>query len=235
VLEAGLSYDDAAAEVYLTTDGAATLSDNVIEGRAGLQVELHPSSDGETGPGVISGNRLTATTGNERDIRLISEKPCQVTDNVAVAGHPSDTMEGLASIECAPEGYPGSDATIARNDITAHGDAVLLILYDLDEVVVEQNRYSAPIGYLTVDTSDVTLVIRDNEVTANIPLPALWTEETVAVTNNEFLLTGDDPRGRECRQPATLTVTDNTFTVADEPPTRGGASGGTGGARAGTG
>src|SRR5690606_1550047 len=127
VVEPGLAHDDAAAEVYLTTGGAATLSDNVIGGGAGLQVELHPSSDGETGPGVISGNRVTATTGNERDIRLISEKPCQVTDNVAVAGHPSDTMEGLASIECAPEGYPGSDATIARNDITAYGDGVLLL------------------------------------------------------------------------------------------------------------
>src|SRR5690606_42109063 len=116
-----------------------------------------------------------------------------------------------------------------------HGDAVLLSRYDLYEGVVEQNSFSAPNGYLNVDASDVTLVFRDNEVTANIPLLALWTEETVTVTNNEFLLTGDDPRGLVFRQPATLTVTDNTFTVADEPPTRGGASGGTGGARAGTG
>lgn len=227
VVEPGLAHDDAAAEIYLTTDGAATLSDNVIGGGAGLQVQLEPYSDGETGPGIITGNRLTAVTGHEQDIRLISEKPCQVTDNVAVAGDPSDPLSGFATVECSTERHPGSDATIARNDITAYGDGVRLILYDLDEVVVEQNSFAAPDGYLDVDASDVNLVFRDNEVTANIPLLALWTEETVTVTNNEFLLTGDDPRGLEFRQPATLTVTDNTFTVAGEPANRGVAIEGT--------
>lgn len=219
-VEVGSASEDARAEVRLFTDGTATVAENVIEGAGEAEIYVGPRSyEGETGPGVITGNRVTMTEGGDGDVWLDSEKPCLITDNVVVAGDPSEAR-GHALVRCVPEDHPGGEATVARNDI-ASSTGILLVFYDLDKALVEQNRFSVPNDHMDIDTDDLELVFSDNRVTANHPLLSMWDEGVATLTRNEFRLSGDDPRGIEVWSLAKLTMTENTFAVEGEPTDRG--------------